>query len=67
MHDTVIPYGTENKLFYSILFYYFTLVRSANGDADQILPANYQPYLISQIFFLFGPRHFLHSEPSVRK
>ena len=38
-----------------------------NGDADQILPANYQPYLISRIFFLFGPRHFLRSEPSVRK
>jgi hypothetical protein len=44
-----------------------TLVRAANGDADQIRSANYKPYLISRIFFLFGPLLFLRSEHSVRK
>ncbi len=43
------------------------MVRSANGDADQIRSANYKPYLISRIFFLFGPRLYLRSEHSVRK
>jgi hypothetical protein len=45
----------------------WTLVRSANGDADQIRSANYKSYLTSRIFFLFGPRLYLRSEHSVRK
>ncbi|MFN9901958.1 MAG: hypothetical protein ACK55Z_24895 [bacterium] len=45
----------------------WTLVRSANGDANQIRSANYKPYLISRIFFLFGPRLYLRSEHSVHK
>ncbi len=39
----------------------------ANGNADQIRSANYEPDLTLQIFFLFGPHLFLRSEHSVRK
>ena len=33
-------------------------VRSANGDADQIRSANYEPDSTSRIFFLVGPPLF---------
>ena len=39
----------------------------ANGDADQIRSANYEPDLTSRIFSLFGPLLFLRSEHSMRK
>jgi hypothetical protein len=39
----------------------------ANGDADQILSANYEPDSTSRIFFLFGPSLFLLSKHLVHK
>jgi hypothetical protein len=53
--------------FLTTLYNTVSPVLSANGDADQIRSANYEPDLNSRIFFLFGPRHFLRSEHSVRK
>jgi hypothetical protein len=53
--------------FFTTLFNTVSPVLPANGDADQIRSANYEPDLNSRIFFLFGPRHFSRSEHSVRK
>jgi hypothetical protein len=53
--------------FFTTLFNTVSPVLPANGDADQIRSANYEPDLNSRIFFLFWPRHFLGSEHSVRK
>jgi hypothetical protein len=62
------------SFFYGGFFGFFTTlyntvlpVLPANGDADQIRSANYEPDLNSRIFFLFVPHHFLRSEHSVRK
>jgi hypothetical protein len=67
-------FGAFLLFFYGGFFGFFTTlfntvlpVLPANGDADQIRSANYEPDLKSRIFFLFGPRHFLRSEHSVRK